>query len=590
MRLFLALLFLIPSLAAANPNDEANALFVEAVQLWRQAEAIEADDHVSLATQYTLLGKAADNLNRIIEDHPQSDLAVQLIIGPVGPVSIVALAEQIEVISNQIEMEKVNVAQINAAQAHCAVDFRECVIMYAIATASSEPRNVPLWLEIAKMYLAIGQFEEAKKIAQEHTYLRDLTLTRTTTAQAASGAYEAAHETAAMIEDPCDQAEAYIAIAAAYANADDQPSASALISSPVPGLAKCNDSSQKAEVLAEKSMVQLAIGETKESLLSALAAKTIALRLSASDRQDIAFYSIAEAFLKLDSPDHAFELITKIDGDYYRSRALQELALLHVKRGEPDQAMRTLGFIDISRRTWRQREIAIALAKAGRFDQALWMAESIEVEFQRTLALSGIAQEQAKAGASAAADETLQEAVDIAFSIPDAESRAWAFLSIARSKSYLGDIEGAWQTIETATKAIAEVADPKDKAGLLLGLANWHHVHSGVQAAWEAIENATLVIAEVADPEEKAELLVELADMHHVLGDTDGAKHLISEAIKAARSIADPFLRSFEISRIAETLVRFGDSFGALDLANSIEDPSYRVVAYLFIIQALSEE
>ena len=76
-RLLVALfIFAVVAPAWADSQESANALFVEAAQLI-QAAKIEQDVEVRLEQ----ISEAHDILQRIIEDYPSSNLAVQLISG-----------------------------------------------------------------------------------------------------------------------------------------------------------------------------------------------------------------------------------------------------------------------------------------------------------------------------------------------------------------------------------------------------------------------------------------------------------------------------------------------------------------------------
>ena len=74
--------------AHADANAEANRLFVSAVQLWNDLQALTADTEQTVV----LLSEIDATLQRIIAEHPASDLAVQLLIGPVGPLSAADIA------------------------------------------------------------------------------------------------------------------------------------------------------------------------------------------------------------------------------------------------------------------------------------------------------------------------------------------------------------------------------------------------------------------------------------------------------------------------------------------------------------------
>jgi hypothetical protein len=132
------------------------------------------------------------------------------------------------------------------------------------------------------------------------------------------------------------------------------------------------------------------------------------------------------------------------------------------------------GIEEAWKRAWALREIAVRMAEAGMFEQALKAAEGIEEAWQRAWALRGIAREMAKAG-------MFDQALKVAEGIEEARWRAWALREIAREMARAGEVERAVGIVEremavrteglpSVLQALAERAkqgDEKSKEGFL---------------------------------------------------------------------------------------------------------------------------
>ena len=62
----------------ASTDDSANKLFVEAVPLWNQYQALLADDPAQYEARLKLLTQVDENLQAIVNDFPESSLAVEM--------------------------------------------------------------------------------------------------------------------------------------------------------------------------------------------------------------------------------------------------------------------------------------------------------------------------------------------------------------------------------------------------------------------------------------------------------------------------------------------------------------------------------
>ena len=62
----------------ASADESANKLFVEAVPLWNQYQALPEDDPAQYEARLQLLTQVDENLQAIVNDFPESSLAVEL--------------------------------------------------------------------------------------------------------------------------------------------------------------------------------------------------------------------------------------------------------------------------------------------------------------------------------------------------------------------------------------------------------------------------------------------------------------------------------------------------------------------------------
>ena len=205
--LLLALCALCWSAFPVQASDEspANRLFVEAAKLIRTAE-----EEAGGARKLELLKRAKHKLERIVDSHPSSGLAVKLISGQkIGTASLAGLADEIEV------------AAVHACPQAPTFD---CVLSTAVVTAKTLDgwqRDRP-FAEIAVAQAKAGYFDEAFATAKviEDAGMRDWPFAEISAAQAKAGYFLEAFATVKMIEDAHDRARTFAGIASASAESD----------------------------------------------------------------------------------------------------------------------------------------------------------------------------------------------------------------------------------------------------------------------------------------------------------------------------------------------------------------------------------
>lgn len=104
-----------------DPNEAANELFVSSQSLMSDYQQVIENAPDDLARQIELLGKVQENMTRIVEEFPGSDLAVQLSIGPVGSISPTQITDSLKALTTEQS---------------CQFQLRECMLSEAFAEFS----------------------------------------------------------------------------------------------------------------------------------------------------------------------------------------------------------------------------------------------------------------------------------------------------------------------------------------------------------------------------------------------------------------------------------------------------------------------
>jgi hypothetical protein len=121
--------------AAAEDAAAANRLFMGAVHAKTAEERLSEPDADSIIRRDELLGTVLSVLNRIVTDHPGSDLAVRLMIGDrIGPLSTPIA----ELILSEMQERRASVECLSAPN-------RRCVLAEALAQTfnSTQPQFWP---------------------------------------------------------------------------------------------------------------------------------------------------------------------------------------------------------------------------------------------------------------------------------------------------------------------------------------------------------------------------------------------------------------------------------------------------------------
>jgi replicative superfamily II helicase len=287
--------FAVAAPAVADDNADANRLFVEAMQAWKQAEQLTGDSREQAETRLELLQEIEANLNRIVEEHSSSDLAVQLLLGPVGPL-------ELDRLPRLIEGAEASVFRFRVAELILAGDIRNAqrgLALNAIQAAQTLETAFYRSMALTKIARAqakagdvLGAFQTAQMI--EDVFIRSRALSGISEVQAKAGDVSGALETAQMIEDAHERSVALNWIARAQAEAS------------------------QAEASNVSGAQVVVIDDVSEALATAQ-------MIEDADERSLALRAIAEA--QAEAGDLSGSLVTAqtIENDFHRSMALASI-------------------------------------------------------------------------------------------------------------------------------------------------------------------------------------------------------------------------------------------------------------------------
>ncbi len=524
----------------SDTNEAANVLFVRALQA-----IAEADTAGTVAARLALLQQAQTDLDRIVRDYPEADLAVQIIsqqrIGAFYPGEL---------------GDRISAAEIAVEEEYFCRDHPDpCVFLAdAMATVRLIPEDSHTSVQALGDVIA-AQAMVGLTVAAEHAFAdaarraleiadnqeRQRWLATISMAQAAAGMISGAQTTAAGIKDDGYHSTALRHIASALARADRMAEARTAIDAAVATIlnAPYSDTS-RIEMLAGIAL-DLAIAGSNE-----LARETLA-RLFEADllppAADAALYEVypraftrvASALAAIGSMDEArqtsadavaaayqfdpnggipgfFAIVGQAENGFYDDA----LAAAAVFRGED-----AYGNILTT--------VATHQAGSGEADRALATVSTISDDFVRTEALWYVAGALADAGLVAAA---LQTAAD-AEAMSNANGYRWTWTGVQA----LTDVELAVAAAASAEEADRILANAEDRVA-----AHREELRQDTARSTYGIE----------DDQYLARALADIAAARATAGSTASARRTFAAATAAARDIDSESLRADTLADIAD--------------------------------------
>jgi tetratricopeptide (TPR) repeat protein len=204
-------------------------------------------------------------------------------------------------------------------------------------------------------------------------------------------------------------------------------------------------------------------------------------------------------------------------------------------------------------------KLATSWASKELFDQALKVAEGIEIWVWRADALREIAGEMAKAGMVERAKEVFDQALEVAEGIWIREWRANALREIAGEMARAGMFERALEVAEGIgmwewrVMALGEIAGEMAKAGM-------------VERAKEVFDQALKSAERIEDAWWRANALGEIAEGMAKAGMVERAKEVFDQALKVAEGIKDTEDQANALSAIAAEMAKAGMLDQALEV------------------------
>ena len=345
----------------------------------------------------------------------------------------------------------------------------------SIARSIQDPRSVVAAIgSIAVSLARVGRMDEALAAAERvpNARLKDKALRAVVEGQAAVGQPASAHRTAARIERRQERVSALAAVARAYVAAGELENA------------------------------RLVVDETMAFVAS----------VEAPVFRDWAHGELAKLLSLVGDFNAAKFAAGQIEGANHRIQTFCEIVISEAEAGRVQDAKRTLTstlelLSTVTRRAERQQaraRVAVAFAAVGEFDASVALAKKIDFGYAHSFVMNQIAISMAEAG-------RIDDGLDIALSIEDERLKVDALLSITRILSEAGDSDRARKIEEKTFEAARAMTSTLDRAFVLSDLAV-----IGAQAGNDTVARATLAEAlgiarQIDDPWARARSLSKVA-------------------------------------------------------------------------------
>ncbi|MCZ7567019.1 MAG: hypothetical protein M5U01_00265 [Ardenticatenaceae bacterium] len=337
----------------------------------------------------------------------------------------------------------------------------------------------------------------------------------------------------------------------------------------------------RAEALIELARALVQAGDDRVSAVFEEAAE--AVRMMEDGRvQSWMLSDLAEVLVQARRWDEAAETARSIWGEEERLRALHGVAAAMNRAGErragslfEEAAETERSLEDLRVHAVPFRELVAALTQAGRFDEAMVLARSIQLTWERVTALSELGVALAQTDESKART-VLDEALALGRNAP--RFAAWEKPSLHDLERALAST-GRFEELAELAQLIQEKwgRSPGERwlvavvARLFPGLANRKLFHSGDWLHAEALRTLVAGLVQAGRLDEAAEItrsiqvdweraaaLRELATALAQAGDRP-ARPVFDEALQVARSVQDDERRAAALRALAAALARAGD-------------------------------
>ncbi len=224
-------------------------------------------------------------------------------------------------------------------------------------------------------------------------------------------------------------------------------------------------------------------------------------------------------------------------------------------------------------------------AEAGYYDLAVEIITEVNHPVMTPIAMVEVAGHYAKAGEDEQATKVLNQALEMAQRIDEAEYRTLTLRGIASHLIQAGQTEQVPQVLERVLESVSAIneAQSRDYAALklshMLAIARQFAEVGQERRASELLDQSLPKIRTLADKPfalEKTLNLVETAVQYAALEQKNRAVETLAEARTLAQAIEEPQTRSHAIAWVADGYAEIGDFEQAQQIARSIKSVSHQ--------------
>ncbi|MCP4398510.1 MAG: hypothetical protein GY801_14590 [bacterium] len=239
------------------------------------------------------------------------------------------------------------------------------------------------------------------------------------------------------------------------------------------------------------------------------------------------------------------------------------------------------------------RMIVKKLVKTGTWILALEIAQQIENEEKRMLALGEIAVMQTQIGYIKRAQIIFDLAKKAAQQIKDKDLQIRALVAIANAKVQAGDPKGGLTILESAIKTVPEIEvtypevdDAFVRIRALVAIANAKVQAGDPKGGLTTLESAIETVQEIEAADNQAWSLVEIAEVQGLAGDPKGGLTTLKSAHKIAQQIKAWHQRDSLLRGIAVAQAQAMNWTVAIEIAGQITERAKLVETMIEIVEA----
>ena len=555
-------LFVVAALSVAllagckgDPEKAANKLFVEAMPLWQQYQTLPADDSAQYDARLKLLTQVDENLKSILQDYPESSLAVELVsTGSLKQLDKEKIEQEIPRLQQSIPASALMAetlplwTQYQALPTNDPAQYAERLKLLTQVDANLDKllKDYPLSYEVERLPIdAEAVKAEVPRLQQSipASALMAETLPLWTQYQALPTNDPAQYDARLKLLTQVDAnlGKLLTNYPLSY-EVERLPIDAEAVRAVLPILQRNAQCTQNSDMCAKTTI--------------AIVMK-MAEGIKGDPDRSMVFAAITTAQASSGDVEGALKTARDIKGDTDRATALAAIATAQASSGDVAGAKSTISMVlkvaeGITGDTYRATAfaaIATAQASSGDVEGALTTVESIIGNLYRAKGLAAIATVQASSGEVEDAKSTIVLALKAADGITLNVDSATALAAIATAQASSGEEEGAKSTIVKAMKLAEDISYDTDREKALAAIATAQASSGDVAGALKTVESIKGYFS-------RAPALATIASAQVSSGDVAGAKSTIVLALKAADGITYNASRATALAAIATVLAK----------------------------------